>query len=158
MKRYLKVILLPVTLACILILADVIIEKKPTTQLTSCVSQAVIIHDNFRLNASFIFILGDKEGEISIRGIASENNTQYQVSRAIDFSYTKSGDIYRLVSQHIEYLSNEKKQKNEIDDKLPLPSFFHVPGISLTLTVKKDSYNNNIIYLYDIPVFYCALA
>ncbi|WP_174509681.1 hypothetical protein [Klebsiella oxytoca] len=119
----------------------------------SCQSQNTVIHDDFRLNASYVFTLSKNKGEISISGLATEGEKQYQISRAIYFSYNKSDSIYVLQSHNIENFSPDESQGSNVNHHLP--AFFYEPEKNLTIKIQEDRHHNKIISLYNIPIFYC---
>lgn len=150
-------------LACIVVLTLIlsitiyvfILHKKsrPRSEAISCQSQHTLIHSDFKLHANYAFTFGENQGELNISGTITDGKKHVQISRSIYFSYTQMNNNYILQSQHIEHLSADNSQNSDINHHFP--SFFYEPGKSITFKIMNDNHNNKIIYLYNMPVYYC---
>ncbi|WP_434638895.1 hypothetical protein ACMYSK_23785 [Klebsiella sp. I138] len=119
----------------------------------SCQSRHTLIHGDFELHANYAFTFNGNKGELSISGITTEGGKHFQISRAIYFSYLKSNNTYTLKSQHIENLSADKSLDSNINRHFP--SFFYEPEKNITLKIMDDKYHNKVIFLYNMPLYYC---
>lgn len=118
-----------------------------------CQSRHTLLHDGFRLDSNFGFTLANDKGELTVHAIAAENGVQSQVGRVINFTYVKNNDVYILKNQYVEYLSTDNSKGSNVD--FHFPAFFYEAGKELALKIEYDKYHNPVIYLHNMPMFYC---
>lgn len=118
-----------------------------------CQSRHTLLHDGFRLDSNFGFILANDKGEITVHAIAAENGVQSQIGRVINFTYMKNNNVYILKNQYVEYLSSDNSKSSNVD--FHFPAFFYEAGKELALKIEYDKYHNPVIYLHNMPMFYC---
>ncbi|WP_434638886.1 hypothetical protein ACMYSK_23745 [Klebsiella sp. I138] len=123
-------------------------------QILSCQSRHTLLHSGFTLDATYSFIFGEKDGELNINGIATEDGESHQVSRLIHYSYHKERSVYSLQSTNVEYLSRDNSRDSNVDHHYL--SFFREKGKALTLKIERDIHGVPVIYMHDIPIFYCG--
>lgn len=146
-----------ITIAIILMLSGIVLFIYNTVSqapILSCQGRNTLLHDGFTLDATYSFIFGKKNGELNISGIATEDGKSYQISRLIHFNYRKERNIYSLQNINVEYLSRDNSKESNVDRHYL--SFFYEKGKKLTLKIEKDIHDVPVIYMHDIPIFYCG--
>ncbi|WP_174510410.1 hypothetical protein [Klebsiella oxytoca] len=131
-------------------------QIKPAFALTkemSCQSRHTLIHDNLTLDVNYGFTFGNNQGELTIHGVATENNLHAQIRRIVNFSYAKNNGVYILHSQRLESLSGDESDESSVNAHFP--AFFYETGKDTIVKIERDKFNTPVIYLHMMPVFYC---
>ena len=119
----------------------------------SCHSRHTLINNDFKLDASYGFILGGNKGELTMYGYAIEDGVRVNIRRVISFTYTKMDNIYTLHSKRVEKFYGDNSEKGNVN--IHLPEFFYQTGKDITMQLNRDSFNVPIIFVHRMPVFYC---
>ncbi|MEL0552562.1 hypothetical protein EDF82_3293 [Raoultella sp. BIGb0399] len=140
---------------CLLIALSLKLQTSSrNTRTIQCQSRQILIHDDFKADANYGFTFSENKGEVTIHGLAMEKNEQITISRAIKFTFINNDDVYILKNTNIEYLSSADSQKSS-QTNVHYPAFYYESGKELILKIVPDKYDNSVIYLHNMPLFYC---
>lgn len=117
----------------------------------SCVTHLIIHKDNKSVSIDENYTFRGKDGVIETSGIFTDSDgTKTAISRKFDFSYTRQGNEYTLLSNE----SIEDRQQWMLLGSL-IPDFFVLRNRGVTVTIKQQKHDGYVFLMDDVPIYYC---
>lgn len=141
-------------LSCLIMLVPLWawLQEEYATKQFSCVTHLVIYQKNksISIDESYTFLGGHGMIETS-RIFTADDGKKTVISRKLEFSYTRQGNEYTLLSHD----AIEDRQAWKLVRSL-VPDFFVLRNRGVTVTIKKQSHYGYLFLMDDVPIYYCG--